>query len=395
MPRVVVDRWSEEEDWTCSHCRQEVPGRHQTCAMCGARRGQEAFHARPDAPRIGADSPPELQHLATLGADRTCPYCHKAIRADRDECDPCGAQRDEEADAAPEAPVAASPPAPPARPAIRPPPPDGDDEAPLPMSRPAWLLPGVFALGIVLVIVPLWTLFRAHEEQGTVREVSWQYGLVVSHREPRATGGFRHEAPSGAFGFTGCAAREHDGHQCGRHECGTEEYECGRDPCGTETYACGTETWNCSNDCTSNGNGTRSCTRSCDTRDRICTREKTCPRLCQRPRYCPTWCDCEHCSYNVWDWRSDDERVAVGRSLAPSWPVAPGVRAAVPPALPRPTDPSWTRVQATASHRVVFTTGTRRDYATGSLDEFRRYAIGSRWTLQVNLFGITGTPRAR
>jgi len=345
---AIKRTWTIEMHWRCKHCQCVNPGmsgkerESLRCVTCGAEKSTEPW-IMPDSPETAPALTGKLDAMARKGPNWRCAYCKAESRAGHPLCEHCGAPRDpalhgaaaaglaerermkaqklapEKAPApVPEPPVTpvevreapSAPPAPvrSARPSL-----DDDDFLPMKPQR-TWLVPCAVALFVVGVIALLAWIFADHDTTARVATMHWRRQATLMERHDKQGEGWRQSAPGDVYEWTACETRQSGTEDCHPHDCNCHEVSEECNCTGGDSYDC-----NCRTTCSSNGNGSASCSESCDT--------------CRTPRSCST---CSHtecdtcydqcpvyaawCRYRYHEWDAIETRETHGDGPGAVWP---------------------------------------------------------------------------
>lgn len=352
--------------WDCGECSTTgILGRNKQCPSCGSPRekgemdmtglGRSSYTAG-GYNKAATVTDAELIDLATAGADWFCTHCESGNRGDGDKCSGCGAPRygdpDEDhpvltgghrdviigddpwedgyesPDINPEyIPPAPTPRTPPPRPVpLRRYEPDPVDDymaaARQRREQQTLLFGGGIAVLAVLVIGFIVWAFATHEVSGTVTAMAWEQSTHREHWTTYTTREWQDETRerreiepvngsgerSGMTLLGGCREEHHHDEQyvCGSHQECTPRYR-------SESYDCG-ET------CSDNGNGFATCTTKTCYRDVPDGEDcRTVDDYCDRPIY-ETKCD-----YETQAWRRAQTETDRGSGTRTTWPeIEPG-----------------------------------------------------------------------
>ena len=221
--------------------------------------------------------------------------------------------------------------------------------------KSVWVAAGSVLL-FLLLIFGAWWVFASHPVHVTVASVKWSRTVTLEQRSVRTGQGWG-TVPVDSFNST-CTLRDTGrtrnclAYQCnphseqyktGSHRCNPHSVkrQSGKTACGshTETYSCGSYECNCTNRCTRSKNGSASCTKSCSTCSKSCTRTVTdmcatyeniteyddCPDYATRIVYDTCYRQCPiiepYCMYQYYSWDFKDKLVLTGTDNTPVWPV--------------------------------------------------------------------------
>ena len=431
MGTYAEDLGDIEMFWRCGACRSLNPGitgpegDSLKCSNCGKVRTTEPFEFPTDlgAAPILSGTFAERAREAPLWQ---CPYCRGSVRDSRGECETCGAERRRNRPARSPAtsPYAPPPPAPTARESIPPYVAAAPSEPSEPV-RPPTYPPDSPTIGfgrvVLLVLAALLLLggaaafsrwaFAPSRTTVRVESMRWTWTSKFEVYRVRGGGGWRSEAPEGAYGFA-CADRQDGYENCKPYACHSQIVT---EPCrctgGDEVDAgcrsvprtrrvdagCAEARYNCRLSATPNGNGSARLRRTCDTRndcqsatedysepqcrsrrtERTCDtcsheEHQTCYRSCPRMR---SWCRYE---YGRWDYRE-------GKSVSGSDPAS----IAPPPGFPVAFSPTERRSDSTTFEiRFRDLSGGGQSWTRSpSRAEFSRYRIGQRYAAEYTRSG--------
>ncbi len=373
--------------WKCRACDSNVWGRFKRCQNCGKEieAGQDWFDPpEGEAPPL---TDPELIKQATEGADWHCPFCNSSQRNSHGECRECGASREEIEsgerlpDTKPEPRRQYTPPTRPRRTTPRPRRApvrhsyDWDTEgsfSSVAENRIPWKI--IIPAGIGLLIVGFILLFVFYERtaQVEVSKVNWVHTVHVDRYQVVHDEGFDESIPQGAFNVKSLYMKHHhykqvpDGYR-------TEHY--------TVQEACGQNCRTTPRSCSTNSNGFKTCTggdRVCSTK--YCTRNKT----KQVQKYKDVSVKEMWYSWDVWKWKHNRSIPVSGESTDTSWPSDKLV------CLNCNLKMEGEKERARREGKYLVTFSDNEDTYTHkpkSEAEFRKFPIGNKRTIIVNLFG--------
>lgn len=406
--------WQQEMGWYCATCEKLNRGRYKECQNCGKPKEREPFV---DLPGEGegiewAVKGPELVKQAEAGSDWECIFCRSHQRRDNGECANCGAVQGESRDHATkwddgtvgpggsglteqeaiEAEIADQEQEQRAK-AI-----EGQSYRGRKRSRmhlesefeavtsevkpPFWnrqkkVGAGVM-LGVALVGLILFLLFRTRIVDATVTAVFWEHKVHVERYQIQRGEGFDEDQPGDAFDVESHGTRHH---HYKKVPDGTKQVPY------TERYACGTTPRVCTTTpvrCTTNNNGFKTCTGG----DQRCTGGDT--KYCTRTKYRTetkykdvsvreTWY-----SWKVWRWGHNRTVAEQGNDLEPRWPTAEKV------ALnKRLGTGEKERERKEARYQTTFRDedGDVHEYTPKSLAEYQSLPLGAKKRLKVSVAG--------
>lgn len=305
--------------WECRSCGfLDNRGRFKECERCGAPRTPDSPERMPtDIESAPAVEDPELLRKFEGGADWGCRYCGAStFRADG-SCASCGSpQGDSVGEAARPEPTAV--------------------DEPAPVRRRGPLAVGV--LGVLLVATALWALFHERTYTVTVDRVHWAAVVHVDRYAIRAHESFAEAIPGGAFGQTPLGQRHHHDEQILDHyesvPYTVSELAGYRSESYTASEACGQSCTSIPRSCTSNRNGSATCTgggERCSTRYCSVTRTRSVPyyhpvvHTRQEPRYRYEPRYAEWYGWRAWEWALDHDVPREGQAVTVTWPTAADV----------------------------------------------------------------------
>jgi hypothetical protein len=260
------------------------------------------------------------------------------------------------------------------------------DETP-PVTKPLIRLPHVAPRIFVAIFVAfvlalgLWQIFRTKIVTARVESVHWEHRVLVDRYKVFHRDGFDPE-PS-AFHVTDLGPRFHhmEHVRTGSHtESYTERVTCGQD---CQKQSCYTT----SRSCTSNRNGTATCTGG----DRVCPPDICTTRYCDerrtrsvddyedQPRYR------DYYMWDAWDWGRDRTIRRAGDTLVTAWPTPEECAPSVP--LGEGESERSSR-EETYETTFVSGAGKSRDmyvYTPQSEEDFQRYPVGTERKLKVGI----------
>jgi predicted nucleic acid-binding Zn ribbon protein len=313
-------------EWTCRRCGGKNPGPEKLCVHCGASIDEQEQFELPEVQEFVTDA--EELKKAAAGPDIHCPYCETRNPAGSTVCSQCGGSLAEGVVRASGHVVGAPPTArPTAEPQVAP------RAAALKGKKPWYLFAGIAAL-LLVCCVGAYLLFRPSQDiNGVVRDVSWERRIGIEELQPVSHEDWRDEIPSNAE-LGSCQKKEHH----------TQSEE---PPPGVEA-------------------------------EKVCGTPYT---IDTGSGYGKVVQDCEYTIYEDWceytreEWQEVDVSIASGHDSNPYWPqanLASGQREG----------------EQYEEYTVDFDTdGKSYTYHPSDADEFSRYAIGSKWVLNVNALG--------
>lgn len=388
--------------WDCPIGHKRQLGRNTKCTECGRPKTEEDEYYMPDE---GAYAPEvtdkEMLADALAGPNWTCKFCGCHERRNDDECANCGVpqkdgdsevwERDQKQrfDAINPPPMEDSPP-------------PSEYSVPVRPKR-QWRRLGKYiggALGTTLLCGTIVYACVPHPEKARVQSVSWSRTIDVARESVVREQGF---SPSGdAFNVANEGMKYHhtDHRIVGHHtEWTTERYQSGQDctpiprVCRDIPKTCTTTPRTCrKSNCRSNKNGYATCDESCSGGNTVCSGggqscsgggQSCTPRYSTRqvphtvndyqdfPIFAPYY------SWDAWRWSRNRTAAASGTDLEVKWP-----------------DPQLSLHEREAgrseSFRVVFSgkEGKAREWTPKDEGDFRRFAIDSKWTLEVDRLGV-------
>lgn len=417
--------WQQEMGWYCGTCKKLNRGRYKECQNCGKPKEREPFV---DLPGEGesvewAVKDPELVKQAKAGSDWECVYCHSHQRRDSGECAQCGARqgasRDQETKwddgtVGPggeglteqeeiereitkdredfkrefkwnarvrkrKARIQAKPA--PMKPAPKP--------APVVAAkRPRWSsrqkkIGAGILLGLSIIGLILFLLFRTRIVDATVTSTQWTYSVMVERYQIKRDEGFSESRPGDAFDVMPMGMRHH--HYKKVQDGTRQESYTVQEACGTRTIrgSCRTTPVRC----TSNNNGFKSCSGG----DRVCDPDRTETKYCSRTKYrtVPKYKDVSveqmWYAWKVWRWVLNRTVTETGTDLKPFWPseVKIGLNQNLGP------EAKQEREQREAKFLTVFTDedGDKHEYTPKSLAEYQSLPQGMHKRLKVSIAG--------
>lgn len=414
MPRGVswgMPTYQIEMLWKCAQCKHiGNPGLARHCSFCGHPKDSRCEEYFPeDISEANAIRDPKKLKLAKAGADWKCKYCDTLQTSLGPFCSNCGADRAtgekpwqakvksitqdtqtgekhelepwvEDINTRPTTPPAKEPPTeppPPLKPKSRPSTPfrapapqirytSEDDDFRIPKATPPWGRIGIVGAIVALLVLFSWLIFRTKIVDAEVSDVSWEYKVLIDRYQVWHRDGWYTDP--GAFDVRNEGPRIHhyDKVVSGSHQ---EPY--------SETYSCGQDCSTTPRTCTSNKNGSATCTGG----DRVCT-TRTCTRTAYRtvtdyrdePRY-QDWY-----SWSVWDWGYNRTVIEAAHDLEPRWPKPERLTAVLQPGEKE-------RERRQELYKVTFSASDRKSYQIEprSLSEFTSFPRGRRARLKVGI----------
>lgn len=347
-------------EWTCPKCGSRNPGPVKTCANCGAPQPEDVQFEQVEGQELVADEQ-EIQR-AKIGPDIHCAFCGARNSADAEVCTQCGADLKEGVRREAGRVIGAYKSQPVKRVAcpncgvenpetslkcsncgapltLEKAPTQVGRPSPLqaaPTRKPGWMGIAVVGLLFVLCVCAVGAfifLSSPRESQvGAVQAVEWQTSVVVEALQPVSYETWRSEIPPGSR-IGSCVERVH--HLQDEAPFGANSNKV----CGTP-YTVDT------------GTGLGEVVQDCQF-------EVLLP----------------YCEYTVDEWRTLDVVSLSGGDLMPVWPE--------PPVLS-----SQRLGDREGNYVVVFATPDGQyTYTVSSVEQFRQFAIGSEWILNINGLG--------
>lgn len=180
------------------------------------------------------------------------------------------------------------------------------DPPPLPTYHLPWAKIGIAAGTVVVLGLLLWLVFRTKVVEADVTAVTWEYRVHIDRYQVWRREGWHTD--NGAFDVHNEGQRIHhyDKVVSGSHQ---ESYQ--------ESYSCGETCTTTPRFCTSNRNGSATCSggdRSCSPKTCSRTAYKTVTDYKDEPRY-QAWY-----SWSVWDWGFNRTVTRSGADMEPGWP---------------------------------------------------------------------------
>lgn len=367
-----------ENTWVCSSCKAKNLGRHVKCQQCGSTKEKDESDIVPDPEReaVPEVTDPELLRQARQGPNWFCEFCSSQVRDEFGNCKNCSAPKKNE----PEKEVERDTWSPPRRAHYNSPPP--------PDPPPSYGLTGgqffrwfFTVAGVLLFIWFLVWLITPKKVDATVQSINWQYNVTLERDFLKHGSGWG----TGARAFNiSCQSKYYGTENCQPYDCNPRqvEYSCGSYVCGTKTesYSCQPYSCNCRTRCRDNKNGYSTCSETCSTCYRSCTRQvdKTCTKYCNKTEYstcykqCPVYRD--WCEYDYYEWAPVDSAATSGATHVVSWPAlqASGSRE---------------RLRKSEKYQVLFGDGKETwELNPDSLGEFKRFSKDSRWRIEIGPF---------
>lgn len=240
-----------------------------------------------------------------------------------------------------------------------------DDIKPFATPFP-WKKVGVSILVAAALAVVLWLVFRTKIVDAEVSSVSWAYKVHIDRYQVWHRDGW--SADPGAFDIRNEGQRVHhyDKVVSGSHQ---EPY--------SESYSCGETCTTTPRTCTSNKNGSATCTGG----DRSCS-PKTCTRTAYRtvtdyrdePRY-QAWY-----SWNVWDWGFNRTVTKSGTDMEPGWPPSEQLVAVLQPG-------EQERQRREEFYQITFAASNAKAYSIEpkNYSDFMRFPRGRHVRLKVGI----------
>lgn len=348
--RMAQKTWTIEMFWKCKCCNTICPGitgnerESLKCTHCGNEKTDEEW-IMPNDLENATVLTGKHEKMAKDGPNWSCKYCKSESRNSRNECSVCGAEENEfdfdDSDMPHEeehkeiippsmnsvintAPTPSS-----VGEKVKDqikfenniPPFYEDDIEDMFKKKPIdsekilkVFLIGMSMCGFIYLLVYLFTPIRT---TATVSDMHWTRTENLEERHLRHGDGWRSSAPSSAFDFENCHQRQNGTEDCHPYECRVrnESYEC--NCTGGDSYEC-----NCRTSCTSNRNGSATCSQSCST-CRTPVRCSTCTRRVSDTCYeqCPTYA--EYCNYKYYTWDVINRAIMSEHNNTPQWPELP------------------------------------------------------------------------
>lgn len=433
--------WQQEMGWYCGTCKKLNRGRYKECQNCGKPKEGEPFV---DLPGEGegiewAVKDPELIKQAKAGSDWECSYCHSHQRRDSGECANCGSRQGDSRDHKTKWDDGTEGPggeglteleeirvvvknrtfssAEDILDAVR----EAEEEqevennleavrgmgyrgrrrhkgtdstppttVPTPprpwqgrwWSRQRKVTAGVM-LGVSLVGLLLFLLFRTRIVDAAVTSTHWQYTVNVERYQIVRDEGFDESRPGDAFDVLPLGMRHHHYKQV---QDGTrQESYTVQEACGTRTIqgSCRTTPVRC----TSNNNGFKSCSGG----DRVCDPDRTETKYCTVTKYrtVPKYKDVSvermWYAWKVWRWKLNRTIAEQGDDLKPFWPSDEKI------GLNKNlgAEAKQEREQRETKFTTVFTDkdGDTYTYSPKGLNEYQSLPLGTKKKLKVRIAG--------
>ena len=235
----------------------------------------------------------------------------------------------------------------------------------LPISQSLWFQTGIGGIVIIGICFALWAIFRTKIVDATVMDVVWEYKVLIDRYQI-----WRHEGwdtDPGAFDIRNEGSRIHhyDRVVSGSHQ---EPYQ--------ESYTCGETCTTTPRTCTSNKNGTATCTggdRSCSPKSCFRTAYRTVTDYQDEPRYRDWY------SWHVWDWGYNRTVAKSGHDFAAYWPKPEELTVSL-------KSGERERQRNEEHYKVIFSTPKRTyDIEPKTLTEFKLYPPGRHVKLKVGI----------
>lgn len=340
-----------ELEWSCPSCGSRNAGTTKTCRTCGAAMPNDITFELPAEQKL--DTSEETAKQVAAGPDIHCPFCGARNRGDAKVCVQCGGDLTEgERRQAGEvlgsfeegpAPEVICPSCGTANPATRTHcsncgSPLGKPEKPKPETQPPpkrklkfkWILIGVL-LALFACVLVMCQLGRGRKEAlGTVQDVSWSYSIQIEALAPVTREAWHDEVPAEARVLS-CSPKV--------RRTVDQPVPGAREVCGTP-YVRDT------------GTGKGEVVQDC------------------KYQILEDWC-----KYSVTEWRVVETQEATGHDFEPYWPtlrLASGQREG--------------RRQESYSVRLLVD-DRNYTYHPRDLGEYRRFQVGSEWSVTTNLLG--------
>lgn len=348
-----------ENTWKCHSCGVVNQGREIRCTGCGKPKENEAFDTS-KATASQAVTDDRLVQMAQAGVHWTCSYCRYQNRGDATVCASCTAERSASAGAAPSAPGMQT------GPTVTP---IGAGGGPtvtplgsvgvapqvtqIPVQK-GRSLTSILLLPTILVACVASAVYFFFPKSGAaeVQSVAWTTVTKLEQRVPMRGEGWQEALPANAV-VASCQPRENGTMPCNPYPCVV-----------AANGQCNPHECNCQNQCRDLGNGFSQCQRVCGTCYDTCPvgQQSMCYQQCPRTS--------QWCTFSYDDWRALDSRTATGSTDAPR--SAAGLVA----------NGGDQRVRDEMTFTVIFagTNGDRHEYHPTTLEAFRRFSAGQRWT---------------
>jgi hypothetical protein len=362
-------------DWNCKYCNSIQNSLGPVCGECGCKRDS------------GAKAYVDETIVATLDTEtgeRTETRHEEVVKPAVSV--PAWTERDAEPKYEPPKPPRRAP-KPPPPPTPLPPPPTtfspliSAEELQRSLRGPQWPLFLVGLLGIALLILGLWAIFRTRIVQAHVSAVCWEHKVSVDRYQLWVNEGW--DPPAGAIDPHVDRKKIHhyDHVKSGFHyeERWSAPYDC---HCKTVPGECHKTKVTCMKEAGKKG------VAKCTGGDNICSPDtKSCDR-CKDPlppekvddyKDVPVWRDWY--SWKVWDWGYNRTVPHSGNTLETSWPSEQELSVTLAPG-----EQERHRREAPI-YKVTFTDTDNDVYtiAPGSEEQFKLYPIGLRCTLKVGV----------
>lgn len=377
----MTSTYQIEMVWQCSVCQHRGNRglKDRYCCNCGHKKCSADAEHMPDDTSEASALTGDDDRKARAGADWVCAYCESLQNQLNKCCGNCGAEDRPGPKVAPEvrelrhlvhAPAALDDDS------------SGDDAAPAvhveKTRAPRWnrarahLPAALVAAAVALLGFGARWLFAPRTVDAVVTGVYWRHEVVIERYQVNAEEGFVPRL--GAFDITTAGMRHHhyDHVHVGSHQ---EPYQ--------ESYTCGQDCYTTprSRSCSSNGNGTATCTESGG--DRVCS-SRTCYRTAYR-----TVQDYEDVSrqamwytWRAWGWAYNRTIAHEGHDKATKWPTGDELRPA------RIGDGEKERATQRGSYSIFFAFDDERVSLHPETEaEFAKYDTSQRRRLKVNRVG--------
>lgn len=324
--------------WKCSHCgKSGNKGLSKHCVGCGYPKDEKCEEYFPDDITERNALTGDKDRAARAGADWKCQYCGSLQSSGNQCCSECGCDKETgkrswstkaktitegagvtervETIDAQHSFGRASPPN-----GERPKPKTygkksepqftfhtfPDEILATPVRRFPWKIVGAVAFAVLTIGILSWFIFRTRIVEASVSDAYWEYRIHVDRWQVWHRDGWSPDRDAFDIRNEGERIHHYDKVVSGSHQ---EPY--------METYSCGQTCVQIPRTCTSNQNGTATCTgggQSCSPKTCTRTAYKTVTDYRDEPRY-QTWY-----SWNVWDWGYNRTVANKGHDLEPSWP---------------------------------------------------------------------------
>lgn len=342
-----------ELEWVCPNCGSRNPGPEKKCSGCGSPQPQDVEFVQPVDRAIITDAPTLAE--ATRAPDIHCPYCNARNQADAQNCRNCGAplaggvqrQAGRVVGAYGDSPV--KPIQCPACGTENPgdttrctrcgaglvPGPELEARVVSPKAAAPGCSPTLIVFAIVIGFVVLLFLYlatRTSATVGVVSDVTWQRRVAVEALVPVRREAWLTEIPTGvAVG-----------------QCRSEVVRTQDEPAPNSVEVCGTPYT------IDQGTGFGKVVQDC-----------------QYQVYA------DRCQYTVEEWKAVDTLVTSGEGIVPSaWPAL------------RVTEKQRPGARSEEYVVVFATDGANYKYVVKNPAEAAQFAEGSRWSLEINTFGV-------